>query len=324
MAVGRAFADLAAIQVDAGHPGLCGEGDELRFVIGEFAAAEPVLLLGQHDNRAAFGSLVGQRGKLGGVRHFGFADSGRGEKFRSLAIAKGYGAGFVEQQRIHVACGLHGATGHRQHVVLDQTIHTGDADGREQAADRGGNQADQQRNQNEYRLRRAGVNGEGLQRHHGQQEDDGQSGEQDVQSNFIGSLLARSAFHQSDHAIQKGFAGIRSDLDLDLIAENARATGDGRAISAGFTNHRSRLAGDCGFVDGRDTFDDLAIAGDEFSGGNGDQIAGPQLGAGHLFEFAIGSKAIGHGLRAGACARFQPALCRGPRPWPRQSWRTIR
>ena len=47
--------------------------------------------------------------------------------------------------------------------MLHQTIHAGDADRREQSADTGGNEADEQRDQNEDGLRRAGVNGEGLQ-----------------------------------------------------------------------------------------------------------------------------------------------------------------
>ena len=88
---------------------------------------------------------------------------GAGMNSRRLAIAERDGAGLVEQQRVDVAGGFDGASRHGQHVVLDQAIHAGDADGGQQAADGGRNQADQQRDQHEHRLRRAGVDGERLQ-----------------------------------------------------------------------------------------------------------------------------------------------------------------
>ena len=62
-----------AIQVHARHAGLRGERNELHFVRAQFAAAQAVTFFGQHDNRAAFGSFVGQRRKLGGVGQFRFA-----------------------------------------------------------------------------------------------------------------------------------------------------------------------------------------------------------------------------------------------------------
>ena len=55
--------------------------------------------------------------------------------------------GLVQQQRVHVARRLHRLAGHRQHVVLHHPVHPGDADGGEQAADGGRDQADQQRHQ---------------------------------------------------------------------------------------------------------------------------------------------------------------------------------
>ena len=71
------------------------------------------------------------------------------------------------------------------------------------------------------RLRRAGVHANGSKRDHRQQEDDGQSGQQDVQGDFIRRLLALGAFHQGDHAVQEGFARIGGDADLDLIGQYA-------------------------------------------------------------------------------------------------------
>ena len=70
-----------------------------------------------------------------------------GVKPRGHAVAEGDGAGLVEQQRRDVTGGLDGASRHREHVVLHETVHAGDADGGQQPADGGGDQADQQRHQ---------------------------------------------------------------------------------------------------------------------------------------------------------------------------------
>ena len=74
-------------------------------------------------------------------------DAAHGNELHRLAIAQRDGAGLVEQQRVDVARGFHGLAAHGQHVVLHHAVHAGDADGREQAADGGRNQADQQRDQ---------------------------------------------------------------------------------------------------------------------------------------------------------------------------------
>ena len=65
--VDGAFADAAAVDFDAGHAGEGGEGDELGVEVRELAAAEVVLLLGEDDDGAAFGSFVGEGGELRGV-----------------------------------------------------------------------------------------------------------------------------------------------------------------------------------------------------------------------------------------------------------------
>ena len=177
----------------------------------EVAAAQVVFLLGQHDDGAALGSLVGERGKLRCIGQPLGRHVGRGEKLSGLAIAQGDGAGLVEQKRVHVAGGLNGASAHGQHVVLDEAVHARDADGGEQPADGGGNQADEQRDQHKDRLRGLGVHRERLQRNHGQQKDDGESGEQNAERDFVGRLLPGCAFDQGDHAIEEGFAGIGGD-----------------------------------------------------------------------------------------------------------------
>ena len=71
-----------------------------------------------------------------------------------LAVAERDRAGLVEQQRVHVARRLDGAAAHRDHVLLDQPVHAGDADGREQAADGRRDEADQERDEDRHRDRR--------------------------------------------------------------------------------------------------------------------------------------------------------------------------
>ena len=82
-----------------------------------------------------------------------------GEEVRRHPVAQGDGARLVQQQRLHVAGRLHGPAAHGEHVALDQAVHAGDADGREQGADGGRDQADQQGDQDDHRDRGAGVDG---------------------------------------------------------------------------------------------------------------------------------------------------------------------
>src|SRR5208283_6158404 len=68
--VGRAFTDSMSTDVDAAHPGLRGKRYEGGADLAEFAAAQVVFALGQHDDRPSFGSLVGQRRELCGFGEF--------------------------------------------------------------------------------------------------------------------------------------------------------------------------------------------------------------------------------------------------------------
>ena len=249
-------------------------------------------------------------------------DVGRRNELRGLAIAQRDGAGLVEQQRIHIARGFNRASAHGQHVVLHQPIHAGDADGREQPADRRGNQANQQRHQHEDRLRRLGIDGKGLQRNHREQEDDGQSRKQNAQRNLIRRLLPGCAFYQRDHAIEKRFAGIRRNADLDPVGQHLRSAGDRRTVAAGLADHRSRLAGDRRLIHRGHAFDHLAIAGDVVAGRHVDDVAGAKQAAGNLLQRAGSGYSVARWSRPWPCAACRPAPCRGLRPWPRQSWQT--
>ena len=155
--------------------------------------------------------FVGEGRELGGVGQGGLGDARGGDELRRLAVADGDGAGFVEQQGVDVAGGLNGAAGGGEDVVLDEAVHAGDADGRKQAADGRGDEADEQRDEDEDGLRRAGVHGERLQGDDGEQEDDGEAGEEDVEGDFVRRLLALGTFDEGDHAVDKGFAGVGGD-----------------------------------------------------------------------------------------------------------------
>ena len=211
---GGALAEFTSFKIDAAHARVGREWDEIRSPLRNVPAAEPILLLGKNHYRPAFRRFVGQTGQLRGIRQFSIADTGDGEKIHRLPIAQRDGAGFVEQQRIHVAGGFHSFAAHGQHVVLHDAIHARDSDSRKQSANGGRDQADQQRNQ--YRHARHGArarlghaeNCVRLQRDNRQQEDQGQSRDQNVERDFVRGLLALGAFHQRDHAIQERFAGL--------------------------------------------------------------------------------------------------------------------
>ena len=64
------------------------------------------------------------------------------------------------------------------------------------------------------------------------QEDDREAGQQDVQGDLVGRLLALGAFHQADHAVQEALAGVGGDADDQPVGEHARAAGDGAAVAA--------------------------------------------------------------------------------------------
>ena len=119
----------------------------MRFVLGDLTATQAVLLLGQNHDRPALRRLVGQARELSGIGQFAVADAFDGDELDRLPVAQRDRSGLIQQQRVDVARRLHGFSAHREHVVLHHAIHSGDADGGKQAADRRGNQANEQGDQ---------------------------------------------------------------------------------------------------------------------------------------------------------------------------------
>ena len=162
---GGALAQLPAVgEVDAAHPRLRGERHEVARRAGRVRSRSPYPRLGQDDDAAALGGLVGQRGELGGVGDLVRPSAPpTASELRRLPVAEGDGAGLVQQQGAHVAGGLHGAAAHGQHVALHEPVHAGDADGRQQRADGGRDEADDQRDEDQGVAAGAGVDRERLQ-----------------------------------------------------------------------------------------------------------------------------------------------------------------
>ena len=84
-------------------------------------------------------------------------DAGHRHEVARLPVAVGDRAGLVEQQRRDVAGGLDRAARHREHVALHEPVHAGDADRREQRADRGRDEADEQGDEHRDARRRRRV-----------------------------------------------------------------------------------------------------------------------------------------------------------------------
>ena len=149
---------------------------------------------------------------------------------------------------------------------------------------------------------RAAVVGERLQRHHRDQEDQRESGEQDVERDLVRRLLALGALDEADHPVEEGLARLGGDLDRDLVGEHARSAGHGRAVAARLPDDRRRLAGDRRLVDAGDAVDDGAVARDDLARDDDHHVTHREVGARDVVD---------------ACRRRK-------RRWATVSWRAAR
>ena len=263
---------------------------ELGVVRGNLPAAQRIFFLREHDDGAPFRGFVCQAGQLRGIRQFGLRDPRRRHECHRLPASERDGARLVEQQRVDVAGGLDRLSAHREDVVLHHAVHAGDADRREQSANRRRNQAHEQRDidGNRRRCPRSGrrdaVEGVGHQRRNGEQKDDRQAGDQDVQRDLVGRLLTLGTLDERNHAIEERLAWVRGDFDFHLIGEHARASGDRAAIPAGLPDDRRTLARDDRLVNGGDAVDDLAVARNDLTCRDNHDIAGAKFRRGNLLD----------------------------------------
>ncbi len=199
---------------------------------------EPVAGFGQLDDRSALRSLVSQarrKHRLGQLRPR-YAPGG--DEFSGPPVAVGNGAGLVEQQRRAVAGGLNCPARRRKDVPLHHPVHPGDADRRQQAADRRGREADEQRDEHDGGLDRFGVNRHWLERYYRDQKDHREPGDQDVERNLVGRLLPASALDEGNHPVQERLTRIRCRAGHDPVRQDHGAARHRRPVAARFADHR--------------------------------------------------------------------------------------
>ena len=279
--VNRAFADLLAFKVDAADARLRGEWDEMRAERSHVAPPDAVALLGKDHDGAAFRRLVRERGKLRRVRQIPFADARQGHELRRLPVAERDGAGLVEQQRVDVARGLDGAAGHGKHVEPHEPVHAGDADGRKQRADGGGDEGHEQRHKHDDRNLASGIRGKAWDARDREDEDDRHAGQEDIQRDFIRRFLPLRTFDKPDHAVEEGRALRGGDAHDDPVGDHHRAARHRRAVAAGLADNRRGFAGDRGFVHRGHAFDDVAVGRDQIARSIIDDVALFQLDRRH-------------------------------------------
>ena len=221
--VRSALADPGAVgQVHAAHAGLGGELYKGR--TGNLLAAVSQTA-SQFQRGFSLGGLVVKTGQSCTANQLAAACPLHGEEVGSQTVAKGDGARFVQNHGVHVATGLHGLAGHGDHIEPGDAVHTGDADGGQQAADGGGNQTNHQGDQGGQRQLNPAIHSDGVQGDNDNQKNDGQGDQKGAQGDFVGGLFPGGAFHQSDHAVQKAVAGIGGDLDFQPVGHHRGAAG---------------------------------------------------------------------------------------------------
>jgi hypothetical protein len=183
---------------------------------------------------------------------------------------------------------------HGEHVLAQQAVHPGDADGGEQAPDGGGDEADEQRDHRGHRELDAGVGRDRNQGDAGEEEDQGEADEEDVQRDLVGGLLAGGALDEADHPVEEGLPGVGRDADEDPVGEDRRPPGDRAPVAARLPDDRCRLAGDGRFVDRRDALDHLAVARDHLARLDDHDVSLPEGGGGDLLLLPVRQPAGPH------------------------------
>ena len=323
--VGRALPELPAVHVDAAHPRRRGEGDEGRLVLAELAAAQAVALLREHDDRAPLGRLVRERGELRRPR--------RARARSTPSTGTNSAAWRLPSVIVPVLSSSSTSTSPDASTARPDIASTLRWTRRSipamPIADRSapivvGISATSSAISTVCEMRRAGVDRERPQRHDRGQERDRQAREQDVERDLVRRLAPLGALDERDHPVEERLARLLRDLDDELVREQLRAAGDGRAVAAGLADHRRGLAGDRRLVDRADALDDLAVGRDDLAGGDDDDVAALQLGRRRRPR---ARRRPGAGERWSSCASRgarSPAPCRGPRRSPRRSSRTGR
>ena len=143
--------------------------------------------------------------------------------------------------------------------------------------------------------------------------------EQDVERDLVRGLLPLGALDQRDHAVEEALARLGGDPDDEPVRDEPGAAGDGRAVAAGFADHRRGLAGDGALVDRGDALDDLAVGRDDVAGLDEDDVAAAELRGRHRLEGVVrrvGGRQLlagGLGLGGAQARRLRLAAALGDR-----------
>src|SRR5271163_2240037 len=199
--VDGALAQHAAGQIDAGNAGLRGERHDR--ALRRIRRRDVVAVPGERDDRASLGGLVVEARQQDRLRQLLFRHTRDRDELVGHAVAESDRPRLVEQQRIDVARRLDGAAGRGNDVEADEAVHAGYADRREQAADRGRDQTDEQRDQHRHRKHGSGIAGERPERGADDEEDERQAGQQDRKRQFVRRLLPFGALDERDHAVDE-------------------------------------------------------------------------------------------------------------------------
>ena len=295
--VRSAFANLGAIrEIHAAHAGLGCKlhvGGARGFLnVGSQTAS-------QLQRGFALGGFVAKAGQRRAANQIAAVCPFYGEEISGQAVAKGNGAGLVQNHGVYIAAGLDRLAGHGDHIEAGHTVHTGNADGGEQAADGGGDQTNHQGNQGGQRQLNPAIHADGIQGDNHDQENDGQGNQKRAQCDFVGRFFAGGAFHQRDHPIQKAVAGIRGDADFQPVRHHGSAAGHGAEVAAALPNHGSGFTGDGRFIHRRNAFDHLAVTGNHLAGRHHHNIALFQLAGRHDGFAAVLIQQMGLGVLLG-------------------------
>ena len=322
--IGRSLADFPPVKIDAAHAARGREGDKAGSQSLDVALTDAVFLLCQDDDASSLRRLVSQGCELGRIRQPLCRCPFHGQKFNRLAVAQRNRAGLVEQKDVHVAGGFDGLARHGNDVRLDHTVHAGDADGGEQAADGGRNKADEEGDDHRHGDRRSlprrpdAVDRKGHKGHGGQKKDQREPGKQDVEGDLVRRFLALGPLHHGDHLVEERLARVCRDADDEPVRQHTGAAGYGASVAAAFPDHRGALPRDGALIDGCDADGHLPVSGNGISGFHKNEIpllelrTGDDAGRGIPIRFL---KKLGHNVPPRAfqrsCLGLAPSFGQG-------------
>ncbi|KAG1396272.1 hypothetical protein G6F59_013837 [Rhizopus arrhizus] len=159
-----------------------------------------------------------------------------------LAVAEGDGAGLVQQQHVDVAGHLHRLARLGQHVGGQCTVHAGNTNRWQQAADGGRDQAHQQRDQQQRIDLDADRSTDRRQRRHHYQEGERHRRQQQGQRDLVRGLLPVGALPQRDHPVQEAVARFGGHPHDDLVGQHLGAADHAGTVGAGLAQYRCRFA----------------------------------------------------------------------------------